>query len=180
MVARRHGRALDIDRPHFCGLGRDACGLTRPQQPRWGPLRGSSKRRSFGRIRITAMPNLPSSHISMARVGTFAFLIAALAALTGCVSDEAASRFLVDPGRYVLYACPEIATAARANATRQREIDALMSKAGGGVGGQLASTMAYRPEYAQLRGEMDQLRKAAADKDCKFTPGGRTSDQVVR
>jgi len=42
-----------------------------------------------------------------------------------------------------------------------------------------ASTMAYR-QYAQLHGEMDQLRKAAADKDCKFTPGGRTSDQVVR
>jgi len=61
-----------------------------------------------------------------------------------------------------------------------RELEALMAKAGEGTGGQLESTMAYRPEYAQLCGEMDQLRKAAADKNCKFTPGGRTSDQAVR
>ena len=133
-----------------------------------------------GRTRTTSMPNSCSSHNSMARVGTFAILIAALAVLAGCASDEAASRFLVDPGRYVLYSCAEIATAARTNATRQRELEGLMSKAGEGAGGQLASTMAYRPEYAQLRGEMDQLRKAAADKECKFTPGGRASDQVVR
>src|SRR5262245_55129327 len=98
------------------------------------------------------MPNLRSREIAMARAVTFAFLIAALAVLAGCASDEAASRFLVDPGRYVLYGCTEIATAAKANSTRQREIEALMSKAGEGTGGQLASTLAYRPEYAQLRG----------------------------
>ena len=40
--------------------------------------------------------------------------------------------------------------------------------------------MAYRPEYLQLRGEMDQLRKTAGEKNCKFVPGGRTSDLVVR
>ena len=46
-----------------------------------------------------------------------------------------------------------------------------MIKAGPGTGGQIASSMAYRPEYNQLRGEMVQLRKAAADKNCRFTPG---------
>jgi hypothetical protein len=90
------------------------------------------------------------------------------------------SRFLVDPDRYVLYSCTEIAKKAQTNVIRVRELEALMAKAGEGTGGQLASTMAYRPEYAQLRGEMDQLRKAAADKNCKFTPGGRISDQAVR
>ena len=45
--------------------------------------------------------------------------------------------------------------------TRQRELEALMVKAGPSTGGQIASSMAYRPEYNQLRGEMVQLRKAA-------------------
>jgi hypothetical protein len=135
---------------------------------------------SFGRRRTTAMPNSLGSGISMVRFGTFGILAAILTALSGCVSEQTASRFLVDPDRYVLYSCTEIAKKAQTNAIRVRELEALMAKAGEGTGGQLASTMAYRPEYAQLRGEMDQLRKAAADKNCKFKPGGRTSDQAVR
>ena len=60
-----------------------------------------------------------------------------------------------------------------------------MAKAGVDSGGRLASNMAYRPEYVQVLGEMDQIRKTAADKNCRFTPGtggvgGRSSDQVVR
>ena len=85
--------------------------------------------------------------------------------LCRCASDEMASRILVEPDRYVLYACPELATAWQANMNRQREL--LMIKAGTGTGGQIASSMAYRPEYNQLRGEMVQLRKAAADKNCR-------------
>lgn len=114
--------------------------------------------------------------------GTFRILIAALAALmlSGCASDESASRFLVAPDKYVLYSCPEIATESQANLTRQRELEMLMAKAGPDSGGQIASAMAYRPEYLQLRGQMEQMRKAAADKNCRFVPGGRTSDQVVR
>ena len=113
---------------------------------------------------------------------TFRSSIAALAALalSGCASEEAASRFLVAPDKYVLYSCPELATASQAILTRQRELEMLMAKAETGRGGQLASAMAYRPEYLQLRGEMDQLRKTAGEKNCKFEPGGRTSDLIVR
>lgn len=113
---------------------------------------------------------------------TTRILIAAFAAamLSGCASEETASRFLVQPDRYVLYSCQELATTSQANLTRQRELEALMTKAGSGSGGELASAMAYRPEYLQLRGEMDQMRKTAGEKNCKFVPGGRTSDQIVR
>jgi len=45
-----------------------------------------------------------------------------------------------------------------------------MAKAGISAGGQLASGMAYAPEYNQLRGEMVQLRKAADDKNCRTGP----------
>jgi hypothetical protein len=121
------------------------------------------------------------------RIGTAA-LAGGLAALmlSGC-SSETASRFLVEPDRYVLYSCHELANQAQGNVGRQRELEALMAKAG--PGGQVASAMAYQPEYLQLRGEMTQLRKAAADKNCKSLPpalapaptaGGRASGQVVR
>ena len=85
-------------------------------------------------------------------------------ALGGCASEEAASRFLVQPDRYMLYNCEALATTAQANAVRQRELEGLMAKAGVDTGGQLVSSMTYRPEYLQLRGQMEQLRKTAAEK----------------
>ncbi|HEX3338663.1 MAG TPA: twin-arginine translocation pathway signal [Pseudolabrys sp.] len=117
---------------------------------------------------------------------TFRVEITAIAALmlSGCAS-ETASRFLVEPDRYVLYSCKELATQAQNNAGRQHELELLIAKAGSGV----ASAMAYQPEYLQLRGEMTQLRKTAVDKNCNPLPsapgqapaaGERTSDQMVR
>jgi len=97
--------------------------------------------------------------------------LSAAFALSGCASEDAASRFLAEPDRYVLYSCPEIATASQANLNRQRELEALTAKADTGDGGQIASGMAYGPEYNQLRGEMVQLRKVAADKNCKAGSG---------
>ena len=118
----------------------------------------------------------------MTHQGTFRSSLAALAAVTlsGCASEEAVSRFLVPPDKYVLYSCAELATASQTVLTRQRELELLIAKAETGPGGQVASAMAYRPEYVQLRGEMDQLRKTAGEKSCKFVPGGRTSDLIVR
>ena len=70
---------------------------------------------------------------------TLGTLLGALS-LCGCASDEVASRILVEPERYLLYNCPEIATATKSNMTRQRELEALMIKAGPGTGGQIASS----------------------------------------
>lgn len=119
--------------------------------------------------------------------GTFRSLIAALAALalSGCTSEDSAGRFLVEPDKYLLYSCTELATAAHANFVRQHELEILIAKAGSGSGGQVVSNLAYRPEYVQLHGEMNELRRAAANKNCKPLPvsgftGERASDQAVR
>jgi len=104
----------------------------------------------------------------------------------GCTaSDETAARFLVAPDQYVLYNCPQLADAAQVNATRQRELETLMAKADTDSGGRAVSAMSYRPEYLQLRGRMTELRKEAATKHCRFTPGidtptDRKSDAAVR
>ena len=57
------------------------------------------------------------------------------------------------------------------NANRQREIEALMITAESGAGGRFVSSAVYRPEYLQLRGMMEQIRKTAAEKTQSF--GGR-------
>lgn len=119
---------------------------------------------------------------------TFRTLITAVTAatLSGCtVSDDSAARFLVAPDHFVLYSCPQLAQAAQANAKRQRELEVLMAKASTDSAGRFVGGMAYQPEYAQLRGEMTELRKEAMSKQCRFTPGTdipeeRASDGVVR
>src|SRR5689334_4029090 len=76
------------------------------------------------------------------------------AALSGCASDDSAGRFLVQPDKYVLYNCRDLAAASQATATRQRELEGLMAKASTDSGGKIVSNLAYRPEYTQLHGEM--------------------------
>ena len=95
----------------------------------------------------------------------------ALMSLCGCTSEETAGRFLVAPGQYVLYSCPELANTARATETRQHELAALMRKAEVDAGGRFVSAQAYQPEYNLLRGRMDQLRKTAAEKNCNLSGG---------
>jgi hypothetical protein len=103
-------------------------------------------------------------------------LVAAAALLSACGTSSSSddndanlSRFLVAPGRYVLFNCQQIAQEAKVNNERQRVLEGLMSKSGSA----LANAVAYKPEYLQLRGEMNDLRREAVDKKCKFVPGAR-------
>jgi hypothetical protein len=111
------------------------------------------------------------------------------ASLAGCTtsgtSDDKVGRLLVAPDKFVLYSCADIAGQAAATAARVRELEQLMAKAGEGSGGRLVSSIAYRPEYLERHGEMNELRSAAAAKNCKFVPGaenpgGRASNNAVR
>ena len=65
---------------------------------------------------------------------------AALAALTlaACAggNDDAAARFLVAPGKYVLFNCQQLAQEATMNMTRQHDLEGLMAQAGTGAQGQ--------------------------------------------
>jgi hypothetical protein len=102
----------------------------------------------------------------------FAAALVALT-LTACAggNDDTAARFLVAPGKYVLFNCQQLAQEATLNMARQHELEGLMAQAGTGSGGQLVSSVAYRPEYLTLHGEMADMRRVAADKNCKFAPG---------
>ena len=102
-----------------------------------------------------------------------ATLAALLAACTGApgTQDDRMGRFYVAPGKYTLYNCDQLQVAAITASTRELELEALIAKAGPSAAGNLASDLAYRPEYYQVHGEMKELQRAAAEKNCKFVPG---------
>jgi hypothetical protein len=100
---------------------------------------------------------------------TAAAVLAGLA-LTGCAgSSDVVPSLLVAPGKYDIYTCPQIVKAFQATQKRERELQALMVKAGTGVGGQLVSATVYQPDYQAARGDMNDLRQAARDKNCDLT-----------
>jgi len=100
-----------------------------------------------------------------------AFLVAALLGAGGpALADDAAwTRFLVAPGKYVLFNCQQLDVQAKTNEKRMHELEALMAKSGS----EFANAVAYKPEYLQLSGEMEDIRREAADKKCKTVPGTR-------
>ncbi len=117
-------------------------------------------------------------------------IVVLAAMLSGCTSsggssDEMFGRVLFAPGGFALFNCDEIADRVTANVARQRVLEGLMAKAGADTGGRLVSSVTYRPEYLERRGEMVELRRVAAEKKCKFVPGvdhpgARASDSAIR
>jgi hypothetical protein len=108
-----------------------------------------------------------------------------IAVLSGCAaSDDTSGRFLVQPDKYQLYSCRELDEAAKTVGARQLELEGEMAKAGPDASGRFVSNIAYRPEYLQLRGQMNEIHRTSAEKKCKFNPnaapGPRVSDQVIR
>jgi hypothetical protein len=111
-----------------------------------------------------------------------AAMLAACTTSSG-TSEDKMGRFLVAPDKFVLFNCSQLADKAIEIAKRQKELEGLIAKAGPEAGGRLVSTVAYRPEYVELRGDMNELRSAAAAKNCKVVhgaAGGRASDNAVR
>lgn len=98
--------------------------------------------------------------------GRLAALLAALLAAGCAMSDDSLSRVMVAPGKFSFYTCPELVAKAGELAKRERELKGLMAKAGESAGGGLVSALAYRPDYVSARGEMRDVREAAAAKQC--------------
>src|SRR4029078_4260411 len=97
--------------------------------------------------------------------------ILAAATVSGCAaSDNASGRFLVQPDRYQLYSCRELADVATNIIVSPRELEGLMAKDRPEAGGRFVSSVAYRPEYLQLHGQMNEVRHTAGEKKCKFNP----------
>ncbi|HEY5379341.1 MAG TPA: hypothetical protein VIJ78_07370 [Pseudolabrys sp.] len=98
-------------------------------------------------------------------------ICAALAALlSGCASDDSTARLLVAPNKYVLYNCPEISRELLLKQSREKELRELMNKDGASAGARMVSGFTYDPEYLSVRGEINDLRATAAEKNCTNLP----------
>jgi len=98
--------------------------------------------------------------------------------LAGCGADGAGT-ILVDPGRYSAYHCNDLAARWKVLVARENELRGLMDKASEGGGGIVIGSLAYRSDYESVLTEEKLLQRAAADKNCGFTPDYQ-SDHTIR
>jgi hypothetical protein len=130
-----------------------------------------------------AGPLLLLSGLSAVRVQTLGALgacaLVALA-LTGCGSYGAGS-FIVDPGHYDAYHCKDLDVRAKALATREKELRALMDKASESGGGAVIGALSYRTDYESVLTEQKLVQREQAEKKCAQQPVGNfQSDQMIR
>ena len=117
-----------------------------------------------------------SSFALVAPVALFALL--ALVPLAGCGSDGAGAVF-IDPGRYTLYHCDDLATRRKALIARESELRGLMERASESAAGSVIGSLAYRSEYDSVIAEQKLLQRNAAEKNCSFA-SPLQSDQTLR
>src|SRR5215471_4851786 len=103
----------------------------------------------------------------------------ALCALTGCGMSDGAGALFVDPGRYTLYRCEDLAARRQVLATRENELRGLIEKASESAAGSVIGSLAYRSEYDSVLAEEKLLQRKASEKNCSFAVPSQ-SDQTLR
>ena len=88
--------------------------------------------------------------------------------LAGCgtLSDEVAGKAIVSPGRYNVYPCANIETRLREVRARRIELEQLMARSSQTAGGDFVNAIAYRSEYLQTGGDLEELARASSEKKC--------------
>lgn len=127
------------------------------------------------RIAYRSFMRIVERKVGCFRAARFAALLLAVA-LSGCATsddtpDDKMGRVLVSPGKYTLYDCGQLALAAKPLGAREQELRVLIARAGTDFGGSLVATAAYKPEYYQVHGELNEIRRETAVKNCKVAPG---------
>jgi hypothetical protein len=88
--------------------------------------------------------------------------------LAGCsAAGDRPERALVAPGKYVLYDCAQLAHAEARFVERDKELTRLTARAKEGPAGGLISTMVYDPDLYSNRGELADVRREQAAKNCQ-------------
>ena len=103
----------------------------------------------------------------------------ALLALSGCGLSDGAGALFVDPGRYALYHCDDLAARRKVLIARENELRGLIERAGESPGGAVIGSFAYRSDYDSVLAEEKLLQRNAAEKNCSFA-SPLQSDQTIR
>ena len=103
----------------------------------------------------------------------------AVLALSGCgLSTDGAGALFVDPGRYTLYHCDDLAARRKVLQARENELRGLIERAGESPGGAVIGSFAYRSDYDSVLAEEKLLQRNAAEKNCSFA-SPLQSDQTI-
>ena len=109
------------------------------------------------------MPVLPLNRRHRALV-----LLGLGAALSGCASvSETISPAFVDPARYDLWDCKQLAPERKNLAKRLEDLEKLMAKAETGAGGAVVAEVAYRNDYISVRGQQKLLEENWRRSKCR-------------
>ncbi len=92
-------------------------------------------------------------------------LLALACALAGCTSNDS-GELLIDPGRYSVYKCDDLATRWKVVSAREKELRGLMDKASQTSGGAVVGSLSYRVDYDAVISDERLLQRTAADKNC--------------
>ncbi len=76
------------------------------------------------------------------------------------------STFFVDPSRYDLYDCRQLADVRKQMLDRVDELKRLMAKAESGAGGSVVSELAYRPDYASAQANLKLANRTWDENHC--------------
>ncbi|CAN0447669.1 unnamed protein product [Phaeothamnion confervicola] len=115
------------------------------------------------------MRSLMPDRVKRPALAGIALLLAA--SLAGCATkggsdDERVGSFFVAPGKYRFYTCAHLTQTTMTLKKRERELESLIARAGEGAGGGMVSAIAYRPELLQVRGNLAEVRREEASKNC--------------
>ena len=103
----------------------------------------------------------------------------AVLALSGCGLSDGAGALFVDPGRYTLYRCDDLAAQRKLLIARENELRGLIERAGETPGGAVVGSFAYRSDYDTVLAQEKLLQRNAAEKNCSFA-SPLQSDQTIR
>ena len=73
---------------------------------------------------------------------------------------------LADPGKYRVYTCSDLQTAALEEQTRATELEQLLARSSQGTGGAVMGAIAYRSEYNQVRARLRTIKASAQNQSC--------------
>jgi hypothetical protein len=97
-------------------------------------------------------------------------VLGALAIGLGACASGGGSGFgssvFIDPAKYDLYNCQQLATARKTTNDRVVELEGLMAKAETGAGGALVSGLAYQTDYRAQRAQRDAIDEKLASNNC--------------
>jgi len=120
---------------------------------------------------MTKIGSMRVTHRMPRRKFATLFTVPALAlALSACGSsnrdEDKLGTFLVAPGKYTLYDCVQLNAVNGGYEARKQQLSKLMADADRSPAGGFVNLIAYRTEYGQVQGNLADIRREAASKNC--------------